>query len=156
MYSLTHFDITKHPQYYIGLRVEEELELLHSFQARRVWSPYQFSLSSSTYQSNLYYLDSVFSSIIYFPHCFFCLLSIFLTSSSIHVYTITLFCMYLDIRTMEEGNYCFTIQIRYYISVQFSRSVVSNSLRPHELQHATPPCPSPTPRVHSNARPSSQ
>ena len=41
-------------------------------------------------------------------------------------------------------------------SVQFSRSVVSNSLRPHELQHARPPCPSPTPRVHSDSRPSSQ
>ena len=41
-------------------------------------------------------------------------------------------------------------------SVQFSRSVVSNSLRPHESQHARPPCPSPTPRVHSNSRPSSQ
>ena len=35
-------------------------------------------------------------------------------------------------------------------SVQFSRSVVSNSLRPHEPQHARPPCPSPTPRVHPN------
>ena len=35
-------------------------------------------------------------------------------------------------------------------SVQFSRSVMSNSLRPHELQHARPPCPSPTPRVHPN------
>ena len=35
-------------------------------------------------------------------------------------------------------------------SVQFSRSVVSDCLRPHELQHARPPCPSPTPRVHSN------
>ena len=35
-------------------------------------------------------------------------------------------------------------------SVQFSRSVVSNSLRPHELQHARPPCPSPTPGVHSS------
>ena len=35
-------------------------------------------------------------------------------------------------------------------SVQFSRSVVSNSLRPHESQHARPPCPSPSPRVHSN------
>ena len=35
-------------------------------------------------------------------------------------------------------------------SVQFSRSVMSDSLRPHELQHAKPPCPSPTPRVHSN------
>ena len=33
-------------------------------------------------------------------------------------------------------------------SVQFSRSVVSDSLRPHESQHARPPCPSPTPRVH--------
>ena len=32
-------------------------------------------------------------------------------------------------------------------SVQFSRSVVSNSLRPHESQHSRPPCPSPTPRV---------
>ena len=40
-------------------------------------------------------------------------------------------------------------------SVQFSRSVVSNSLRPHELQHARPPCPSPTPRVHPNPCPSS-
>ena len=39
-------------------------------------------------------------------------------------------------------------------SVQFSRSVVSNSLQPHELQHARPPCPSPTPGVHSNSRPS--
>ena len=39
--------------------------------------------------------------------------------------------------------------------VQFSRSVVSDSLRPHESQHARPPCPSPTPGVHSNLRPSS-
>ena len=41
-------------------------------------------------------------------------------------------------------------------SVQFSHSVVSNSLRPHESQHARPPCPSPTPGVHSDSRPSSQ
>ena len=40
-------------------------------------------------------------------------------------------------------------------SVQFSRSVVPDSLRSHESQHARPPCPSPTPRVHSNLRPSS-
>ena len=45
----------------------------------------------------------------------------------------------------------FTIAVWFYIptsnaSVQFSRSVVSDSLRPHELQHARPPCPSPTPR----------
>ena len=41
-------------------------------------------------------------------------------------------------------------------SVQFSHSVVSDSLRPHESQHAKPPCPSPTPGVHSDSRPSSQ
>jgi len=41
-------------------------------------------------------------------------------------------------------------------SVQFSCSVVSDSLQPHESQHARPPCPSPTPGVHSDSRPSSQ
>ena len=44
---------------------------------------------------------------------------------------------------------------RYFL-VQFSRSVVSNSLRLHGLQHARPPCPSPTPRVYSNSCPLSQ
>ena len=38
-----------------------------------------------------------------------------------------------------------------FSSVQFSRSVVSDSLRPHESQHARPPCPSPTPGVHSDS-----
>ena len=41
-------------------------------------------------------------------------------------------------------------------SVQFSHSVMSNSLRPHEPQHARPPCPTPTPRVHPNPRPLSR
>ena len=41
-------------------------------------------------------------------------------------------------------------------SDQISRSVVSYSLRPHELQHTRPPCPSPTPGVHSDSRPLSQ
>ena len=41
-------------------------------------------------------------------------------------------------------------------SVQFSGSVMSDSLRPHELQHARPPCPSPTPRIHPNPCPLSQ
>ena len=44
----------------------------------------------------------------------------------------------------------------YNSSVQFSRSVVSDSLQPHESQHARPPCPSPTSRVHSDSCPSSQ
>ena len=42
------------------------------------------------------------------------------------------------------------------LSVQFSCSVVSDSLRPHESQHARPPCPSPSPGVHSDSHPSSQ
>ena len=50
-------------------------------------------------------------------------------------------------------------QIRIHVlkvsPIQFSRSVMSSSLRPHESQHARPPCPSPTPRVHSNSCPSS-
>ena len=43
-----------------------------------------------------------------------------------------------------------------FSSVQYSRSVVPDSLRPHESQHTRPPCPSPTPGVHSESRPSSQ
>ena len=42
-----------------------------------------------------------------------------------------------------------------FSSVQFSRSVMSDSLQPHESQHARPPCPSPSPEVHSDSRPSS-
>ena len=41
-------------------------------------------------------------------------------------------------------------------SDQISRSIVSDSLRPHELQHTRPPCPSPTPGVYPNSCPSSQ
>ena len=43
-----------------------------------------------------------------------------------------------------------------FSSVHFSRSVMSNSLRLHESQHARPPCPSPTPGDHSDSHPSSQ
>ena len=44
----------------------------------------------------------------------------------------------------------------HFSSVQFSRSVVSDSLRPHESKHARPPCSSPTPRVYSDSCPSSR
>ena len=46
--------------------------------------------------------------------------------------------------------------LRVRISVQFSHTVVSNSLWPHEPQHARPNCPLPTPRVHPNPCPLSQ
>ena len=73
-----------------------------------------------------------------------------------------------NVRSMNQGNLEVVKQemarvniniLRHtyqFSSVQFSHSVVSDSLWPHESQHARPPCPSPTPRVHSNSRPSSQ
>ena len=51
---------------------------------------------------------------------------------------------------------CFRIIGIILSSVQFSRSVMSDSLRPHELHHTRPPCPSPTPGVHPNPCPLSQ
>ena len=59
----------------------------------------------------------------------------------------------------EEANYHWSKSTQlshvHCFSVQLSRSVVSDSLWPHESQHARPPCPSPTPGVHSDSRPSS-
>ena len=60
---------------------------------------------------------------------------------------------------LHSHQQCTRVLFSTYPSVQssqFSLSVVSDSLRPHELQHARPPCPSPTPRVHSDSYPSSQ
>ena len=58
-------------------------------------------------------------------------------------------CHWHNILNMKTGIYIFS-------SVQFSSSVVSDSFRPHESQHARPPCPTPTPGVHLNSRPSGQ
>ena len=65
--------------------------------------------------------------------------------------------MLIRARYKRSHNVSFLLnEMSQFSSVHFSRSVVSNSLRPHELQHARPPCPSPHPRVHSNSCPSSQ
>ena len=54
-----------------------------------------------------------------------------------------------------KEQYCIgTWNVRSIRSVQFSRSLISDSLWPHEPQYARPPCPSPTPRVHPNPWPS--
>ena len=53
----------------------------------------------------------------------------------------------------EECRCCFCLA-EVVSSVQFSHSVMFESLQPHGLQHASPPCPSPTPRVYSNSCPS--
>ena len=60
------------------------------------------------------------------------------------------------VRTAFIRNICEKCRLMIFSSVPFSRPVMSDSLRPHELQHARTPCPSPTPRVQSNSRPLSQ
>ena len=56
-----------------------------------------------------------------------------------------------------ENIVCYESWVKWgFSSVPFSCSVMSDSLRPHEPQHARPPCPSPTPGVHSDLCPSSQ
>ena len=57
------------------------------------------------------------------------------------------------IKIIERGQHQW---IEVCSSVQFSCSVVSDSLQPHESQHARPPCPSPTPGVHSDSHPPSR
>ena len=53
-------------------------------------------------------------------------------------------------------QHSYKIVLLYISLIQFNLSVVSDSLWPHEWQHTRPPCPSPTPRVHPNSRPSSR
>ena len=66
----------------------------------------------------------------------------------------TSMCTVTEAMKLKEA--CFLEEKIWQTSVQFSRSIVSDYLWPHELQHARAPCPSPTPGVHSNSRPSSQ
>ena len=65
-------------------------------------------------------------------------------------------CQVLEMLTdfMILNKYLITKNSLY--TVQFSRSVMSDSLQPHESQHARPPCPSPTPGVYSNSCPLSR
>ena len=66
-------------------------------------------------------------------------------------------CLFLLLPSIFPSIRAISNELALYISsVQFSCSVVSDFLRPHELQHTRPPCPSPTPRVHTNPCPSSQ
>ena len=70
-------------------------------------------------------------------------------------YIISLLCGIYFLKSEQTKETKTNSSIQRTVLVQFSRSVVSNSLGPHEPQHARPPCPSPTPGVHLNACPSS-
>ena len=64
------------------------------------------------------------------------------------------FVILFEVRETDSSNSIFLSQeCCVYQSLQFSRSVVSDSLQPHEPQHARPPCPSPSPRVYPNSCP---
>ena len=58
--------------------------------------------------------------------------------------------------TLNQLSPFLSTSVNCFSSVQFSHSVVSDSLWPHESQHARPPCSSPTPGVHSDSHPSNQ
>ena len=65
------------------------------------------------------------------------------------------YCLRLNLQaSLHQQPYSYGSVLVCSGSVQFSRSVVSDSLRPHEPQHARPPCPSPTPGVYPNSCPS--
>ena len=57
---------------------------------------------------------------------------------------------FTQISSFPSGISFIYLLLLQFSSVQFSHSVMSDSLQPHELQHARPPCPSPTPGVHPN------
>ena len=69
---------------------------------------------------------------------------VFITQAWSHIFT-----------NLKLNLHCDLVLFQFS-SIQLSHSVVSDSLQPHVSQHARPPCPSPTPGVHSNSSPSSQ
>ena len=64
--------------------------------------------------------------------------------------------IFKDSTVLHSHTHIYIHTCYIYISVQFSHSVVSDSLQPHESQHARPPCPSQTPGVHSDSHQLSQ
>ena len=103
--------------------------------------------------------------LIYFPSLWICLFWTFHINGIKHY---VIFCDWLLSLFIMFSKFIHVVALLHYFlltnnillcqfsSVQFSRSVKSDSFRPHESQHPRPPCPSPTPGVHPDSRPSSQ
>jgi len=102
---------------------------------------------------------SSFLLILFFFFSFFSLCFIYIFHSIFHL-TYPLFCLLfyfcVPLSSIQFSSVALHVQLFETLSDQISRSVVSDSLRPHELQHARPPCPSPTPGLHSDSRPLNQ
>ena len=97
-------------------------------------------------------LSRVFSSTTVWRHQFFGVLRSLCPA-------LTTICDRWEDNSLEYTDFCQQTNVSAFehtVSVQFSHSVMSNSWQPHELQHARPPSPSPTPGVHSNSCTSSQ
>ena len=60
--------------------------------------------------------------------------------------------MNVDILGLNKLKWTGWVNLTHFSSFQYSSSVVSDYLQPHESQNTRPPCPSPTPGVHSNPR----
>ena len=98
------------------------------------------------------FIDRQFCSFFFLlPFIYLCFTYTFFWANIAHVFlsTVPMF-HHLPLHSFPD------FWLTHFSSVQFSHSVMSDSLRPHESQHTRPPCPSPTPGVHPNSCPSSQ
>ena len=124
------FSSVIHFQWFLKVKACEE-----DFFFLSVISSHLSTICLKTFSSPLYWLPSfVKEQVIIFMGIHFWVLQ-----------SVSLFCLFFH----QHHTVLITLL------VQFSRSVMSDSLRSHELQHAWPPCPSPTPGVYSNSCPSS-
>ena len=101
----------------------------------------------------------MFASLLYLLVCFLIFFDFHLIFSLIliwHQHLLLFNSAYPFFTTISLASISKWIHFSIVSSVQFSRTVMSDSLRPHEQQHTRPPCPSPTPRVHAGSRSSSQ
>ena len=82
-------------------------------------------------------------------HVSSCMLSVAWKDPRVHLMPSFHYLQILNCLLIQRSTFFFFA----FSSAQFSHSVMSDSLRPHESQHVRPPCPSPPPRVHSNSHP---
>ena len=132
-----------------------ELSGIHLHLLESVWQDHPTSPQVGSSMSAFFCLSILSIKARTHTHTHTYMITLMHTHMYTHTHSHTLTHSYTHVRA--HNSYRFTCTHTHaHCSVQFSRSVVSDSLQPHELQHARPPCPSPTPGVHSNSRLSSR